>query len=155
MDLSGSWRVDLGQGALTFRGALTWLDSTRQVAAGLPTYGLAGTLFQPPRRSGRAGTVWQQGGFSAALFGNYKDGVTNAADGSEGASFTTFDATLRYDSGERADIWSGLAFELALQNAFNRAPPLYATTTRTYAPYDSTNYSAIGRYVSLAVSKHW
>ncbi|WP_435014320.1 TonB-dependent receptor plug domain-containing protein [Xanthomonas arboricola] len=155
VDLSGSWRVDLGQGALTFRGALTWLDSTRQVAAGLPTYDLAGTLFQPPRRSGRAGTVWQQGGFSAALFGSYKDGVTNAADGSEGASFTTFDATLRYDSGERADIWSGLAFELALQNAFNRAPPLYATTTRTYAPYDSTNYSAIGRYVSLAVSKHW
>ncbi len=155
VDLSGSWRLDMAPGTLTLRGAASRLHSTRQVAATLPSTDLAGTLFHPAKFSGRLGAVWRQGGFTASLFGNHKSGVTDPADGRKGASFTTVDATVRYDTGERGDAWSGLALELSVQNAFNRAPPLYAVTSRTYAPYDSTNYSAIGRFVGVSVSKHW
>jgi len=155
LDASGSYRFDLAAGRLTVRGSASWLHSTQQVSSAQPTYDLAGTLFYPARLNSRIGAVWQQGGFIASLFGNYKSGVTNTANHREGASFTTFDATLRYDTGARNDAWSDLALELSMQNALDRAPPLYAVTSRTYAPFDSTNYSAIGRYLSLSVSKHW
>ncbi len=155
IDLSGSYRADLGAGQLTFRGSISWLDSTQALTAAQSPYDLAGTLFYPARINSRLGAVWQQRGFTASLFGNYKGGVTNTADGRKGASFTTFDATLRYDTGARDDAWSNLTLGLSAQNLLDRAPPLYAVTSLTYAPYDSTNYSAIGRFLSLSVSKHW
>jgi outer membrane receptor protein involved in Fe transport len=155
VDLSGSYRFDLGMGRLTIRGSASWLDSTQAVTAAQSPYNLAGTLFFPAKTNSRIGAVWQQGGFTASLFGNYRSGVTNTADRSKGASFTTFDATLRYDTGARDDAWSNLALELSAQNLLNRAPPLYAVTSLTNAPYDSTNYSAVGRFLSLSVSKHW
>jgi outer membrane receptor protein involved in Fe transport len=155
IDLSGSYRSDLGAGQLTFRGSASWLESTQSLTAAQRPYELAGTLFHPARINGRIGAVWQQGGFTASLFGNYKSGVTDTTGGSRGASFTTFDGTLRYDTGVRDDAWSNLALELSAQNLLNRAPPLYAVASLTYTPYDSTNYSAVGRFLSFSVSKHW
>ncbi|MEQ7989539.1 hypothetical protein [Xanthomonas hortorum] len=71
------------------------------------------------------------------------------------ASFTTFDATLRYEIGGRRGALSGLGFALSAQNLFDRAPPLYSPIAITDVPYDSTNYSAIGRFLSASVSKSW
>ncbi len=155
LDLSGAYRFDIGPGRLTINGSASWLDSSQQTTAAQSPYDLSGTLFNPPKVAGRLGAVWNQHGFSAAAFANYKSGVTNTADDVKSASFTTFDVTLRYDTGERGDALSGLAFELSMQNLFDRAPPLYNTTSFDNAPYDSTNYSAIGRYLSLSVSKHF
>jgi outer membrane receptor protein involved in Fe transport len=155
VDLSGAHRFDLGAGKLTFRGSVSWLDSTQSLTAAQDPYDLAGTLFNPARVNSRIGAIWQQGSFTASLFGNYKGGVTNTADGSKGASYTTFDATLHYDTGARDDAWSNFALELSVQNLLNRTPPLFTPTSWTYASYDSTNYSAVGRYLSLSVSKHF
>jgi iron complex outermembrane recepter protein len=154
-DLSGSYRFDVGSGRLIIRGSASWLDSTQALTADQNAYALAGTLFNPARINSRIGAVWQQGGFTASLFGNYKSGVTDTAGHSKGASFTTFDAALRYDTGARDDGWSNLALELSAQNLLDRAPPLHAVTSLTYTPYDSTNYSAVGRFVNLSLSKHW
>jgi outer membrane receptor protein involved in Fe transport len=155
IDLSGSYRFDLGVGRLTVRGSASWLDSTQALTGSQSSYDLAGTLFNPAKLNSRIGAVWQQGKFTASLFGNYKSGVINTLDGKKSASFTTFDATLRYDTGARDDAWSNLALELSAQNLLDRAPPLYVPISWHYAPYDSTNYSAVGRFVSLSVSKHW
>lgn len=155
LDLSGSYRFDLGTGRLTIRGSTSWLDSRWKVTSAQSAYDLAGILFYPAKINSRVGAIWNHSGFTASLFGNYRSGVTNRADGKKGASFTTFDSTLRYDTGSRNDALSGLAFELSALNLFNRAPPLYTPSSLTNAPYDSTNYSAIGRYLSLSVSKHW
>jgi outer membrane receptor protein involved in Fe transport len=154
-DLSGSYRFDLGTGRLTVRGSASWLDSSQALTAKQKSYNLAGTLFNPAKINSRIGAVWQQDGFTASLFGNYKSGVTNTEDGRKGASFTTFDATLRYGTGVREDAWSNLTLELSAQNLLNRAPPLYVPVSWTFTPYDATNYSAIGRFVSVSVSKHW
>lgn len=156
VDLSGSYRLTLGQGALTLRGSASWLDSTQQTIPTAPAYALAGTLFNPPKVSSRVGAVWQRSGFTASLFANSRSGVTNRIDHVKSASFTTFDAALRYAIGKRDDAWSGLEFALSLDNAFDRDPPLYRVTSPRYvAPYDSTNYPAIGRFLSLSASKHW
>ena len=71
------------------------------------------------------------------------------------ASFTTFDTTLRYDTGFGGAAWSGLELALSVRNLFDRDPPRYPPASTSFAPYDSTNYSAIGRFVSLSVVKRF
>jgi outer membrane receptor protein involved in Fe transport len=155
IDLSGSYRFDLANSQLTVRGSVSWLNSERALTSTSMLYDSAGILFYPAKVSGRVGAVWVRDGLTASIFGNYKSGVTNIADGRKGASFTTFDATLRYDTGARDSVLSNMAFEVSVQNLFNREPPLYVVTSFENAPYDSTNYSAIGRFVSFSISKRW
>jgi outer membrane receptor protein involved in Fe transport len=155
LDLSGSDRFDLGAGRLTLRGAATWLDSTQQNSATQSPYDVAGMLFNPARLHARAGAVWTQGGVSASGFANYTSGVTDRVGGRKTASFTTVDATLRYAVDRPAGAWSGVEVALTAQNLLNRTPPSYVALSPDRPPYDSTNYSAIGRFVSLSVSKQW
>lgn len=157
LDLSGSYRFGLGDGQLTARGSTSWLDSTQTTSAGQPEQALAGTVFNPARLKGRVGAVWAAGGFSASGFINYTSGVTNRLPTvtEKTASFTTLDTTINYGTRERAGAFSGLMLELSIQNLLNRTPPLYTSAFATYVPYDATNYSAIGRFISVSVSKHW
>jgi len=160
LDLSGSYRWDLGEGDLTMRGSASWLESSQRTQGTLVAYDLAGTIYNPAKLKGRFGAVWSSGGFSAAAFANYVAGVTNTLDGRKTASFTTVDGDVRYRTGNRAGAWSGLEFALSAQNLFDRGPPLNALINlgagnRQSFPYDSTNYSAVGRLLSLSVTKHW
>lgn len=157
LDLSGSYRFDLGGGQLMARGSVSWLESAQTTIPGQPEQSLAGTVFNPARLKGRVGAVWTSGGFSASSFVNYTGGVTNRLPSvtEKTASFTTLDAVINYNTGERAGAFSGMTFELSVQNLLNRAPPLYTALYTTYVPYDATNYSAIGSFVSISVSKHW
>jgi len=154
LDLSGSYAFDLGDGRMTVRGSASYLDSTQQNFAVQTSYDIAGTIFNPAKVNSRVGAVWSQGGFAASTFINYTGGVTDTVNNEKLASFTTFDATLRYAIAQRAGALSGLEFALSAQNLFNREPPLYRAVLNR-PPYDSTNYSAIGRFLSLSVSKHW
>ncbi|MBN9464802.1 TonB-dependent receptor [Brevundimonas sp.] len=155
VDLSGAYGLDLGEGRLTVRGSASWLDSSQQNSAAQSVFDLAGMMFYPAKLKGRAGVVWTEGGLTAATFVNYTDGVTVRATGYETGSFTTFDATLRYRTSAESGPLSGVEVALSAQNLFDRAPPLYTPTSTGDVPYDSTNYSAIGRFISLSVSKHF
>ncbi len=154
-DLSSSYRLALGDDRLTLRGSAAWLDSRQQNTGAQDFFDLSGTLFNPPKLSGRAGVVWERGAFTTSAFANYRGGVTNTVDGRKTASFTTVDAALRYRHAGSEGAWSGLEISLSAQNLLDRAPPLYTPTSfAEYAPpYDGTNYSAIGRFISLAISK--
>jgi len=157
LDLSGSYRFDLGGGQFAVRGSASWLESKQTTSAGQAEQTLAGTVFNPARLNGRIGAVWASGGFSASGFVNYTGGVTNrvVAGTEKTTSFTTVDTTINYDVGGRAGAFSGLTLGLSVQNLLNRAPPLYTSAFATYVPYDATNYSAIGRFISVSISKHW
>lgn len=156
-DVSGSYRFDLGGSRLTVRGSSSWIHSAQQSTAAQDSFDLSGTLFNPAKVRGRAGVIWEQGSFTTSVFANYTGGVTNTADRKKTASFTTFDAVLRYASDQPVGLLSGVDVTLSVQNLLDRPPPLY--TPGAYAdytaPYDSTNYSAIGRFISLSVSKHF
>nr|AOH37613.1 TonB-dependent receptor [Luteimonas sp. JM171] len=156
LDLSGSYLGELPGGTMTLRGSVSWLDSTQQTLPTQDPHDLSGTLFNPPRLSARLGGVWRRGGLSASAFGNHLGGVTNHLDGRKSASFTSLDVSLRYATADRADAWSGMEFALSVDNALDRDPPFYLVAEPLYvAPYDSTNYSPIGRFVSVSVSKRW
>lgn len=155
LDLSGSYRFDVGAGQLTLRGSGSWLDSVQKNGPEDSAFDLAGTLFSPAKVNSRAGLVWLQGGFTASAFANYTSGVTNTADRAKTASFTTMDLNLRYSLDASGGSRAGWDFALSAHNLFDRAPPLHRTIDPTWVPYDSTNYSAIGRYLSFSVSRRF
>lgn len=156
LDLSGSYQFTVGRDQLTIRGSASWLDSTQQTRGTPIAYDLAGTLNNPAKLHGRFGGVWSRGGLSASIFANYASGVINPADGKKSSSFTTFDGTLRYSTDDGSHWWSGLDLSMSVTNLLDRSPPLYAVAAPAYvAPYDSTNYSAIGRFLSISALKHW
>jgi outer membrane receptor protein involved in Fe transport len=157
LDLSGSYRFDLGGGQLAVHGSASWLDSVQALSAGQPEQPLAGTAFYPARLKGRIGTIWTSGGFTASGFVNYTGGVINtnlATVREKSASFTTLDTTINYSIGNRAGAFSGMTFGLSVQNLLDRKPPLYTVPGPSYLPYDATNYSVVGRFISVSVSKH-
>lgn len=155
LDLSASYRFEMRAGRMTMRGSASWLDSTQQNSPSQSVYDVAGVIFNPAQARIRLGTVWDRSVWSASLFSNYTSGVQDPIAGGKTASFTTLDATVRYTTGHGRGGVSGLALALSAQNLLDRRPPTYAAATPDRPPYDSTNYSAIGRFLSLAVTKEW
>lgn len=43
----------------------------------------------------------------------------------------------------------------SIQNLFNVAPAVIATSLHYDTPYDSTNYSPVGRFVAFELVKRW
>jgi len=156
LDWSGSYRIDVDSGALTIRGSASWLDSTQRTTPSESPFDLAGTVYNPPRVTARLGSVWSQGGLIASVFANYKSGIRDLVQGNRIASYTTIDATARYAPALRGWLLSGMEFALSAQNLFDRKPPLHTINTiYLIPPYDATNYSPVGRYLSFSVTKHW
>jgi len=158
VDLSGSYRFDLQSSRLTIRGSASRLNIRQRLTADLPSSELAGALYYPAKFRARVGAVWVKGRFTVSTFANYTAGLINrlpAQVTEKTASFTTFDTALRYAIPDGDSVWSGLELALFAQNLFDRTPPLHTTLSPTYVPYDSSNYSAIGRFLGVSVSKHW
>lgn len=156
VDLSAAYRFPWQGGELALRGALNWLDSRRETVGSPVVHDLSGTLHNPAKIKGRVGTTWNKSGFNAALFANYTGGVKNVLDGRDGASFTTFDTVLSYSLGGYGNSLSGVQVSFVVNNLLDRQPPLYVPDVPDYvAAYDSTNYSAIGRFMSLLLSKQF
>lgn len=153
LDLSGTYRLDLAAGRLAFRGSASWLDSAQRVSTS--AYDLSGTLHNPAKLNARLGALWSSGGFEGSLFANHAGGVVNRVSGVRTASFTTFDTTLRYVFADSAGAWSGLDLAVTASNLLGRDPPLYVPAGAHVPPYDSTNYSPVGRFVTLSLSKRW
>lgn len=156
-DLTGNYGFDLASGRLVLRGSVSRLDLSQRNSRDGAEFDLSGRIYFPSEWNSRLGVVWSQGGLSASAFANYTSGVTSrlTAVTEKIGSFTTFDTTLRYETAPGIAPLSGVTLALSVENLFNRAPPLYNPAFANVPPYDSTNYSAIGRYVTVSVSKHW
>ncbi|WP_187471082.1 TonB-dependent receptor plug domain-containing protein [Luteimonas viscosa] len=154
--LSGAYRFNIGDGSISLRGSAIWLDSTQQNTDLQVPFDLAGTLSNPPKFGCRLGGVWTKGRWTMSAFVNHKGGVRNLPRDEKTASFTTLDAALRFATTASANVLPGLELTIAGQNLFNRVPPPTTPWLPAYAPpYDATNYSAVGRFLSISLSKQW
>jgi len=70
-------------------------------------------------------------------------------------SLTSFDATARYQLAGKRSLLGDFDLTLSVQNIFNAKPPVIRSNFAFTEPYDSTNYTPFGRFVSFAISKHW
>ncbi|ATI80837.1 TonB-dependent receptor [Sphingobium yanoikuyae] len=157
VDISLRYATDVagGKGGLSLEAS--YLDSEQTLSSLQPETQRSGTLFNPPKWRGRAGLNWGRDGLGLSFFANYVGklwDVRRTPSTRIGAT-TTFDGNLRFASPEASGPLRGIDVIFAIQNMFNKKPPLIRTTQVWEAPYDSTNYSAVGRFISLSIAKSW
>ncbi len=104
------------------------------------------------RARGRLG--WSHDQWSVNGFVNYTDSYRENIGGPPISSWTTVDMNVRYDFGRSAAGWlNGLSGSIAASNLFNRRPPV--TIADSAGIYDRFNADAIGRMVTLGLTKAW
>ncbi|MCG7349858.1 TonB-dependent receptor plug domain-containing protein [Sphingomonas sp. ACRSK] len=157
VDLSGTYDFTLAGGRAAVQGSASWLSGDQQAIPGQPAFPTAGIVYNPAKFRARGGVVWRSDRVMVSGFVNHVASVTDNrfATGAETGSFTTADAVVRYQTGPGDSVISDLDISVSAQNILNKKPPLYQPLANFIVNYDSTNYSAIGRYISLSISKSW
>jgi len=122
------------------------------------------TLAEPTSWKARAGVGWSRGGFASSLTMNYVNAYDNTlfTPPEKIDVWTTADFQLSVDT-ESAGAWLGrhLKMTLSVQNLFDQRPPLVRIPTEDLLagqkaiPYDGTNASPVGRFISMQVTKGW
>ena len=157
IDAQLRYQDDFAGGTWGLAANLTYLDSEQQIATDGPVEQLAGRLFNPPHWRGRGTMNWSKGVFSTAATLSYIGGVTDArsAPALHIDGMTTIDVSTRYRIGDGHGALSGLELGLSVQNLLNTFPQTIATRLYYDAPYDSTNYSPVGRFIAFELVKKW
>jgi outer membrane receptor protein involved in Fe transport len=135
----------------------TYLESEQQLDPTQPVLAMAGTIFHPPHVGASGDVSWARGPFTLTGGVTYVGAVsdTRQSPATHVDGITTFDLTFRYQSGSGPRWRRGLSATLTVQNLFNAKPGRIATTRPSDAPYDSTNYSPVGRFVAASLVKKW
>lgn len=158
-DFSARKTFSLNSGNLSAFANATQLSLVQTTVPTAPEVKLSGTIYNVPKFKARAGANWQRGPLSLTGIVNYVSsewdtGITPYA---KIASWTTADANLSYVFGSPAGFWKGVKFDLSASNLLDRQPP-YARSPAATIPgiaFDSTNYSVLGRQISVTLSKAW
>jgi len=125
---------------------------------------VANTIAEPPKFRLRGGVTWQYRNLTADLMLNHTSAYQNTlfSPPQDIASWTTEDLTLQLNIPPHASmLWRDLNLVLNIQNLADRRPPFLAIPSgdiaigRSAVPFDGTNASAVGRYVSLEIRKGW
>jgi iron complex outermembrane receptor protein len=154
----------LGRWELSFSGNYLLVDRTSAAAYFPQLTNVANTIAEPPKFRLRGGVTWQYRNLTADLMLNHTSAYQNTlfSPAPDIASWTTEDLTLKVNIPSRASLlWGGLDLVLNVQNLADRRPPFLAIPAgdiaigRSAVPFDGTNASAVGRYVSLEIRKGW
>lgn len=158
IDATLSWTGDIGDGrklGVDLAGA--WLDSTQRLTRDLPEVQLAGTIFNPPKVRARGTVRFESGAFKISSSLNYTGALNDERFPSSEriAPSATLDLAASYDVVPRTGRDPGLTISLTINNVFDNEPEVIRTTGPTDTPYDSTNFSPIGRFVAIGIRRHW
>jgi outer membrane receptor protein involved in Fe transport len=155
---------ELGKWSLSFSGNYALVDGT-SVEFFLPAVGnVANTIAEPPRLRLRGGVTWQYHTLTADLRVNHTGAYQNTlfTPTEHIYSWTTEDLTLKATLPEQSSgLWHDVSLVLNIQNLAGVRPPYVAIPAgaiaigRSAVPFDGTNASAVGRYVSLEIRKGW
>lgn len=159
VDLSARYRVALGgEDSLTFQAAASYIESRQRLTADQPSTRLAGAIFYPPHWRARGGVTWKSSRLGVSGFVNYIGDVSDerfAPAISTIRGQTLVDLTVRYDLPDDLGPLSGLEIQASARNLFNDKPSAVRTLAPYFPPFDSSNYTAIGRFLSLQLTKRW
>lgn len=126
----------------------------RQTAAGVPEVDVVDTFGNPVNMRSRGSVSWNKGAWSANVFANYVDGYRNTAiTPNVGVkSMITTDASVGYRLDDGPKWAEGLQVTVSATNVFDEPPPIVLNGTFSW---DSQAASAMGRLISVEVSKRW
>jgi iron complex outermembrane receptor protein len=154
IDYSGTLK---GGSQLQLAASASYLDGKRQPVAGQPYEGRAGLIFTPPHFRAHGSAGWQGREFQVSASVNYVGStLDNRFPHSETiGAFTTFDLSGAFRPAIAHGPLANLEFRLNLQNLLDEQPDPIRNTSSSSIPFDSTNQSPIGRFVSFSVTKQW
>jgi outer membrane receptor protein involved in Fe transport len=155
-DVLVDYRTDLAGGTVSLSANASLLDTKQLRDSGQSVSKLAGTIFNPPHFRARGSLAWAKGPLNLAATVNRIGGIDDTRFPpavTRVPGMTTFDFALRLQP--TRGIAKGFDLLLAVENAFNAKPSVIRTTSSLDVPYDSTNYTPIGRFVSLTLARTW
>lgn len=158
IDLSADYRVDLSkQDKLNLLATASYLNDDRQLIPGQGFIDNSGVIFTAPHWRGRGGASWEHDRLQLSSYVNYTGMVRDNRLASIGrlSGFATVDVSASLRTAPGRQFANNLEFRLSALNLFDRNPQHIFTSSPYFIPFDSTNQSAIGRFVSLSVSKAW
>ncbi len=100
---------------------------------------------------------WRRDNLSADLWINYVDSYPNGQAGFETEtidSWTTFDAIVRYEVNTRGWL-DGTRVSLSALNLFDEEPPFVTPSSFFATDYDAANAGAIGRSITVSLTRAW
>ncbi|MHA3790522.1 TonB-dependent receptor domain-containing protein [Sphingomonas sp. YL-JM2C] len=157
IDVNGEYKFGLGGGQMNLATFVSWIDSSQKISASSPSTDLAGIIFNPPSFRARTSASWTSKQISSAIFVNYIGPVKNnqVQPNVDGSAMVTVDLNVgaSFRTGQRTD--PDLRISISVQNLLDSDPPYARSLSKNYVSYDSTNYSAMGRIVSLTIGKKW
>lgn len=157
IDIAASYQVPTGAGAnLTLSASASHLNSKRRLSPKQPQTVLAGNIFNPPSWRARGGISWERDDFSLSSFVNYIGPVrdTRFQPVARIDGMTSIDVVSRYQTAAQGFL-GGVEFQISILNLFNAKPANIRTTQPYNTPYDSTNYSPLGRVIGVSIGKAW
>ncbi|WP_340645934.1 TonB-dependent receptor [Phenylobacterium sp.] len=125
---------------------------SRQLTPTSPAQDLQGIAGFPARLRARASGGWRNGAYGATLSVNYLSDE-KAANGTAIESWTTADLQLRWSPQVTSGPLAGLTALASVQNIFDTDPPFYDAPQGI--GYDPANADAMGRVISLQLTKRW
>ena len=154
IDYSGTLK---GGSQLQLAASASYLDGKRQPVAGQPYEGRAGLIFTPPHFRARGSASWQNREYQFSASVNYVGStLDNRFPQSETiGAFTTLDLSGAFRPAIAHGPLANLEFRLNLQNLLGEKPDPIRNSSASSIPFDSTNQSPIGRFVSFSVTKQW
>lgn len=158
IDVLASYTASIAPGqTIDLSANIAYLDSDQQLSPSQPVRPLGGVIFNPPHWRAQGIVGWSKGPLTLTAAANYIGGVRDvrldpavSIDG-----MTTFDLTARYRIENDSSPLDGLDLTLSIQNIFNDKPDPIAVSIPYDTPYDSTNYSPVGRLIAVQVRKTW
>ncbi len=158
LDARIGWNQSLGDDrSISFELAGSFIDSKQQVTSDLDTVQLSGTIFNPPRYRGRGTVSYQSGKFGANLAVNYIGALVDRRFDEQRrlSPSANIDLGLSYAIIGNRGREPGLELSLNIQNLIDDEPEPLDQIAPTDTPYESTNYSPLGRFISISIRRHW
>lgn len=159
VDLSAEYKHDFDLfHAVDLSASATYLENKQSLSEGAAETLASGIIYYPPKWRARGGGTFTDHGFAASAFVNY---IGPVIDDSRQPyvpvhAMTTVDVVLRLQSSNDNGVLRGLTMTIAASNLFNAMPARIRVSNLTlYPAYDSTNYSALGRIISVTLGKRW
>jgi iron complex outermembrane receptor protein len=151
LDMSARYSFDLGAHGFDLTASASYLhDYSQQLTPTSPAQNIVDTPGRPLALRTRATLAWRHAAWGGSLAFNYADDYRSDT-GAKIDGLVTTDIQLRWEGGHGA--LKGLAATASAQNLFDAAPPFYDNPAGL--GYDPANADALGRYVSLQLSKRW
>jgi iron complex outermembrane recepter protein len=156
-DLDGSWaaqaaiaNIELGlNGTYIFRFDTKFTPSAATVS-------ILNTQYNPVDLRIRARAILRRGGLTFASFVNFTNSYreNDTATAPAISSWTTVDETVKYLFNSEHGPLADASVLLSVTNLFNKEPP-YAANPVFGINFDGANANALGRFISLQLSKRW